>query len=190
MEDFPSRLVHRDTGISNMGMGAFMANPSAFRLSLVGIIAAASLSSTAHAAPVEHKQAPGAMIASAAVVPPGSTLYFLSGATGAPIDPKDTESPGAFGDTEAQAMSIFTRMKAQLAEMGLTMGDVVKLTVFLVGDPKLGGKMDRDGMTRAYKKFFGTAEQPNLPTRSAFQIAGLARPQQLIEIEAIAARGN
>lgn len=173
-----------------MGTGAFMANPSAFRLSLVGIVAAASLSSTAHAAPVEHKQAPGAMIASAAVVPPGSTLYFLSGATGAPIDPKDTESPGAFGDTEAQAMSIFTRMKAQLAEMGLTMGDVVKLTVFLVGDPKLGGKMDRDGMTRAYKKFFGTAEQPNLPTRSAFQIAGLARPQQLIEIEAIAARGN
>ncbi|WP_066604697.1 RidA family protein [Sphingobium cupriresistens] len=143
---------------------------------------------SAHAATVEHKQAPGAMIASAAIIPPGSTLYYLSGATGAPIDPKDMESPDAFGDTEAQTLSIFTRMKAQLADMGLTMGDVVKLTVFLVGDPRLGGKMDRDGMTRAYKKFFGTADQPNLPTRSAFQIAGLARPQQLVEIEAIAAK--
>ncbi|BBF67838.1 RidA family protein [Sphingomonas bisphenolicum] len=152
------------------------------------LAAMAATSTSAQAATVEHKQAPGAMIASAAIIPPGSTLYYLSGATGAPIDPKDVESPDAFGDTEAQTLSIFTRMKAQLADMGLTMGDVVKLTVFLVGDPKLGGKMDRDGMTRAYKTFFGTADQPNLPTRSAFQIAGLARPQQLVEIEAIAAK--
>ena len=152
------------------------------------LILAATAMGSAQAATVEHKQAPGAMIASAAIIPPGSTLYYLSGATGSPIDPKDMESPDAFGDTEAQTLSIFTKMKAQLAEMGLSMGDVVKLTVFLVGDPKQGGKMDRDGMTRAYKKFFGTAEQPNLPTRSAFQIAGLARPQQLVEIEAIAAK--
>jgi len=155
---------------------------------LLAAMAATSALTSAHAATVEHKQAPGAMIASAAIIPPGSTLYYLSGATAAPIDPKDVESPDAFGDTEAQTLSIFTKMKAQLAELGLTMGDVVKLTVFLVGDPKLGGKMDRDGMTKSYKKFFGTADQPNLPTRSAFQIAGLGRPQQLVEIEAIAAK--
>lgn len=155
---------------------------------LTALMLAAMAAPSAHAATVEHKQAPGAMIASAAIIPPGSTLYYLSGATGAPIDPKDVESPDAFGDTEAQTLSIFTKMKAQLAELGLTMGDVVKLTVFLVGDPKLGGKMDRDGMTKSYKKFFGTPDQPNLPTRSAFQIAGLARPQQLVEIEAIAAK--
>jgi enamine deaminase RidA (YjgF/YER057c/UK114 family) len=155
---------------------------------LLAAMATVSAVGSASAATVEHKQAPGAMIASAAIIPPGSTLYYLSGATGAPIDPKDVESPDAFGDTEAQSLSIFTKMKAQLADMGLTMGDVVKLTVFLVGDPKQGGKMDRDGMTRAYKTFFGTADQPNLPTRSAFQIAGLARPQQLVEIEAIAAK--
>ncbi len=155
---------------------------------LTALMLAAMVPTSAQAATVEHKQAPGAMIASAAIIPPGSTLYYLSGSTGAPIDPKDMESPDAFGDTEAQTLSIFTKMKAQLAELGLTMGDVVKLTVFLVGDPKLGGKMDRDGMTRSYKKFFGTADQPNLPTRSAFQIAGLGRPQQLVEIEAIAAK--
>ncbi|EQB30530.1 RidA family protein [Sphingobium ummariense] len=148
-----------------------------------------ALSATpAHAAGVEHRQAPGAMIASAAIVPPGSTFYYLSGATASPVSPADTESPDAYGDTETQTFSILTKMKAQLAEMGLGMGDVIKLTVFLVGDPKNGGKMDRDGLTRAYKKFFGTADQPNLPTRSAFQIAALARPQQLVEIEAIAAK--
>jgi 2-iminobutanoate/2-iminopropanoate deaminase len=153
-------------------------------------IAAATLSlvvTPAHAQ-VTRKQTDASPIASSATVPSGSTLYFLSGATGAPIDLKDTASPGAFGDTEAQALSIFTKMKAQLADLGLTMGDVVKMTVFLVGDPKLEGKMDRDGMMRAYTKFFGTADQPNKPTRSAFQIAGLARPQQLIEVEAIAAK--
>ncbi|SEI71148.1 Enamine deaminase RidA, house cleaning of reactive enamine intermediates, YjgF/YER057c/UK114 family [Sphingobium sp. AP50] len=151
-------------------------------------MATGSAMGSASAATVEHKQTPGAMIASAAIIPPGSTFYYLSGATAAPINPADTDSADAYGDTEAQAMSIFTKMKAQLGEMGLTMGDVVKLTVFLVGDPKQGGKMDRDGLTRAYKKFFGTADQPNLPTRSAFQISALARPQQLIEIEGVAAK--
>lgn len=156
------------------------------------LIAAAALlamtAAPAFAAPVTRKQTDASPIASSATVPAGSTFYFLSGATASPIDPKITDSPDAFGDTEAQAMSIFTKMKAQLADLGLTMGDVVKMTVFLVGDPKLGGKMDRDGMMRAYTKFFGTADQPNKPTRSAFQIAGLARSQQLIEIEAIAAK--
>ncbi|WP_183956092.1 RidA family protein [Sphingobium fontiphilum] len=143
---------------------------------------------TAAQAQVTRKQSDASPIASSATVAAGATLYFLSGATGAPIDPKVTDTPDAYGDTEAQTMSILTKMKAQLADLGLGMGDVVKMTVFLVGDPKLGGKMDRDGMMRAYLKFFGTAEQPNKPTRSAFQIAGLARPQQLVEIEAIAAK--
>lgn len=139
-------------------------------------------------AQVTRKQSDASPLASSATVAPGATLYFLSGATASPIDPKVTDTPDAYGDTEAQTMSILTKMKAQLADLGLGMGDVVKMTVFLVGAPKLGGKMDRDGMMRAYLKFFGTAEQPNKPTRSAFQIAGLARPQQLVEIEVIAAK--
>jgi enamine deaminase RidA (YjgF/YER057c/UK114 family) len=148
----------------------------------------AALASTAHAAGIERKAAPNAVIASSAVVPPGTRLIFLSGATGSPIDPKDTDSPGAFGDTKAQTLSIFTKMKAQLAEMGLGMGDIVKLTLFMVGDPALGGKMDRDGMTAAFKMFFGTPDQPNLPTRTTVQVAALGRPQARIEIEAIAAK--
>lgn len=147
-----------------------------------------ALGTTAQAQGVERKQGPGAMIASSAAVPGAAKVYYLSGSTGSPIDPKDTESANAFGDTKAQAISIFTKMKAQLAELGLGMGDVVKLTVFMVGDPKLGGKMDREGMTAAYKSFFGTPDQPNLPTRSTVQVAALGRPQTLIEVEAIAAR--
>jgi enamine deaminase RidA (YjgF/YER057c/UK114 family) len=43
-------------------------------------------------------------------------------------------------------------------------------------------------MMRAYTKYFGTDEQPNLPARSAFQVAGLASKGMLVEIEVVLAR--
>ena len=43
-------------------------------------------------------------------------------------------------------------------------------------------------MMRAYRKYFGTEAQPNLPARSAFQVAGLAAPGMLVEIEVVLAR--
>jgi enamine deaminase RidA (YjgF/YER057c/UK114 family) len=42
-------------------------------------------------------------------------------------------------------------------------------------------------MNEVFRTFFGTAEQPNRPTRSTIQIAALGRPGMLVEIEAIAA---
>jgi enamine deaminase RidA (YjgF/YER057c/UK114 family) len=43
-------------------------------------------------------------------------------------------------------------------------------------------------MMAGYTKFFGTKEQPNKPARSAVQVAGLAVPGALLEIEVIAAK--
>lgn len=40
----------------------------------------------------------------------------------------------------------------------------------------------------AYTQFFGTQAQPNTPVRSVLQVAGLARPQWVVEIEVVAAR--
>lgn len=159
------------------------------KLAALGMIAAVS-GTAAHAAGVERKQPPNGMIASSAAVPAGSKLYFLSGSTASAINPADTESAGAFGDTKAQTLNILTKIKAQLQELGLGMGDIVKMTIFLVGDPALGGKMDREGMTASYKMFFGTPDQPNLPTRSTVQVAALGRPQTLVEIEVIAAKAK
>lgn len=63
------------------------------------------------------------------------------------------------------------------------------MTVFLVGDPEIDGRMDFAGFMRAYTKYFGTDEQPKLPARSAVQIAGLAGgPNMLVEIEVVIAR--
>ena len=68
------------------------------------------------------------------------------------------------------------------------MGDVVKMHAFLVGDPATGGKLDFAGFMKGYTQFFGTPEQPNLPVRSAVQVAALAGPGMLVEIEVTAVR--
>ena len=56
-----------------------------------------------------------------------------------------------------------------------------------MGTPETG-KMDFAGFMKGYTQFFGTKAQPKLPTRSAFQVAGLANPNYLVEIEVTAAR--
>ena len=121
-------------------------------------------------------------------VPAGKTTVYLSGAVprldaDAPKDSADT-----YGDTEAQTINVLNSIKKQLESMGLGLGDVIKMQVFLVGDPALDGKMDFAGFMKGYRQFFGTAEQPNLPSRSAFQIAGLANPAYRVEIEVVAVR--
>lgn len=127
-------------------------------------------------------------IAQAVEVLPGTTLVYHSGMTPAPANPEaERFSPEFWGDTEAQTLSVFQRLEASLTAKGLTFGDVVKMQIFLVA-PEPGGAMDFQGMMRAYRKYFGTEAQPNLPARSAFQVAGLAAPGMLVEIEVVLAR--
>jgi enamine deaminase RidA (YjgF/YER057c/UK114 family) len=130
-------------------------------------------------------------ISSAVTVKAGTDTYFLSGAL-APVINKDAPkgSVAAFGDTETQTVGALNAIKATLARLGLTMGDVIKMTVFLVGDPAKDNKMDFAGMMAGYKQFFATAEQPNKPARSAFQVAALAAPGALVEIEVVAAKSR
>ena len=128
-------------------------------------------------------------IAQAVEVSAGTTLVYHSGTLPAPANPDAAKgSREYFGDTEAQANSVFDRMAGSLEKLGLGFGDIVKMTVFLVGDPENGGHMDFAGFMRAYSKHFGTAAQPNKPARSAIQVAGLARPNVFIEVEVILAR--
>lgn len=127
---------------------------------------------------------PTARIASLAMVPPGSQIVFVSGTTPAPLDPANPED---MGDTRQQTLSVLNRIKASLESQGMGMGDIVKMTVFLVGVPELDGRMDSAAMNEVFATFFGTPEQPNRPTRSTIQIAALGRPAMYVEIEAIAA---
>jgi enamine deaminase RidA (YjgF/YER057c/UK114 family) len=86
-----------------------------------------------------------------------------------------------------QTVGVLTAIKATLARIGLGMGDVVKMTVFMVANPA-DNKLDFAGMMAGYTQFFGTKDQPNKPARSAVQVAALAVPGPLLEIEVIAAK--
>ncbi len=119
----------------------------------------------------------------------GDTLY-LSGQLASPITPADPAKSAApeYGDTKAQAFSALTKIQTLLKEQGLDMKDVVKMTVFLAGDPAKDNKLDFAGLQASYTQFFGTKDQPNKPARSAMQVAALAAPWALVEIEVIAVR--
>ena len=143
------------------------------------LLLGSGLVASAHAADVVRHPVPNFPISAAVEVPAGYSTIYLSGVG---PDPADHAT-----DTESQARSEIKRLGAELAAMHLGLGDVVAMHVFLAPDPKTA-KMDFPGMMKAYKEAFGTASQPNLPTRAAFQVAGLAGPGMLIEIEVIAVR--
>jgi enamine deaminase RidA (YjgF/YER057c/UK114 family) len=128
-------------------------------------------------------------IAAAIEIPPGKTLVLLSGAVPPVADDKaEKGSLAAYGDTKTQTVGTLKAIERSLKGLGLTLGDVVKMQVFLVGDPAKAGRMDFDGFMAGYREFFGTAAQPNLPTRSVMQVAGLVAPGWLVEIEVMAVR--
>lgn len=165
------------------------------RIGLIASVACAGFVSPSGAQDIKRLYAnpnppPGApAIASAVTVPAGYSTYYISGAGPSVADPKaPAGTVQRFGNTEAQTASVLANLKTTMAKMGLTFSDVVEAHVFLVGDPAMGGKMDFAGMNRAWSKVFGTKEQPNKPARAAFQIAGLAFPGGLVEIEFIAAK--
>ena len=138
---------------------------------------------------VRHPGPPQSPILAGVTIPAGSTLVILSGQVPPATDTaKPIDSIEAYGDTKTQAIGTFRKIEMLLKARGLGVGDVVKLTVFLVGDPKLDGKLDFKGFSEAYAQFFGTAAQPNKSARSVVQVAALANPGFLVEIEAIAAK--
>jgi enamine deaminase RidA (YjgF/YER057c/UK114 family) len=111
----------------------------------------------------------------------GKTLY-LSGMMSPAIS---TPTPG---DTQAQTVATIQTIEAALKAQKLTLGDIVMMHVYLADDPANGGKMDFKGFMAGYTQFFGTKDQPNKPARSAMQVAALAAPTGLVEIEVIAVK--
>lgn len=128
-------------------------------------------------------------IAQAVEVPGGKSVVYVSGQVPPVID--ESAEPGsiaAYGDTTTQTIGVLEKIQSILESLDMSMGDVVKMQVFLVGDPALDGAMDFSGFMDGYTQFFGTDEQPNLPARSAMQVAGLVVPGWLVEIEVTAVR--
>ena len=83
------------------------------------------------------------------------------------------------GDIVAQATQVFENLGKALAAAGASFADLVKITVYIT-DPRY-----REAMGEVRRKYLGS----DLPTSTLVVVAGLAVPEFLIEIEAIAVIG-
>jgi 2-iminobutanoate/2-iminopropanoate deaminase len=101
-----------------------------------------------------------------------SAVVFISGQ--APIS-ADGQLVGE-DDFDAQARQVFQNLVAVVDEAGATLESVVKLTVFLTDIQTL------PEYTRIKGEFF-RGEQP---ASTAVEVAALARPEMLVEVEALA----
>ncbi|MCE3285093.1 MAG: endoribonuclease [Steroidobacteraceae bacterium] len=160
------------------------------RRTLAALVLALAATHAANAHDIIRHAAPNFPIASHVVVPTDTDLVFLSGMLADVADPKaPAGSVERLGDTATQAKSVLAKIQKELEILGLTMADVVKMNVFLVGDPRKGGNMDFEGLMQAYLGVYGLRpQQGKLPARTTVQVAGLPVPGALVEIEVVAAR--
>ena len=101
----------------------------------------------------------------------GKTVYI---AGQVPLDP-DGNLVGK-GDIEAQTHRVYANLQAILEELGGGLDDIVKLTTYLIDRSHL------KAFRRVRNRFFKDPFPPN----TLLFVSGLARPDYLVEIEAIA----
>ena len=165
-----------------------MKKPSLLTAAL--LIAAATAGHTAEITRYQNADPSFLPILQGVVVPPGAEFFYLSGQVASPIDPAKPAAqltPADFGDTRTQTISILNTIKGILESHGYKMSDLIKMTVFCKADPKLG-TLDFYGMNDGFKQFFNTRDNPHTVARSAVQVAALANPNFLLEIEVVAAK--
>jgi enamine deaminase RidA (YjgF/YER057c/UK114 family) len=105
-------------------------------------------------------------------VPPGSRLVFASGQLGITVDDRIPEDAGA------QAELCFRAIGEILREAGMDFSDLVRVTAFVTGRAHLAPYMAaRDRFVR-----------PPPPASTLMIVAGFARPEFKVEVEAIAAK--
>ena len=102
----------------------------------------------------------------------GGATVFLAGLMHA----RDADGRSLAGDLPAQARGIFERMAQTLGEMGGGLRDVAAMTVYLT-DARYG-----DEFTRLRADYFSD----DYPASTMVTVAGLARPEALIEVTATA----
>ena len=108
--------------------------------------------------------------------------------TAVDLPPGEVERIAAYGNTREQTETVLAEMERRMESLGWSLGDIVMMRVYLVGDEATDGRLDFGGFMEGYSKFFATEDQPNKPARAVVEVAGLIRPGWRVEIEAQAAR--
>jgi len=109
---------------------------------------------------------------SQAVVSDGGKVVWLAGQTTA----EDSSGNSLVGDFDDQVREVFARLGKTLEDAGGALGDMVTMTVFIT-DARFG-----DRFTQLRKGIFGD----NFPASALITVAGLARPELLVEVQGVA----
>jgi enamine deaminase RidA (YjgF/YER057c/UK114 family) len=99
----------------------------------------------------------------------GGTTVYLAGVGGA-------NDPSLAGNFAGQTHAAFERLRANLADAGGTLDDIVTMTVFIT-DSRYG-----DEFVALRKSYFSKG----YPASALIGVHSLARPEMLLEIQAIA----
>jgi 2-iminobutanoate/2-iminopropanoate deaminase len=102
----------------------------------------------------------------------GGTTIYLAGVGGT----TDENGKSLAGDFEGQVRATFERIRANLARAGGTLDDIVSMTVF-IKDMQYGTRF-----TQIRKEYF----QQGYPCSALIGIDSLARPEMMLEIQALA----
>jgi 2-iminobutanoate/2-iminopropanoate deaminase len=104
-------------------------------------------------------------------------MLFISGQVARPFD-SGTEMVGK--DEYEQSKQIFSRIERIIKAAGGTMDNLVKMTIFVVDI------RNNTGIWRARREFF----TGDFPASTLVEVRSLAKPEVLVEIEAVAYLGK
>ena len=109
---------------------------------------------------------------SQAVVTEGGRVVWLAGV----VAGEDSSGRSLAADFDGQVREVFARLGRTLEEAGGRLADMVTMTVFIT-DARLG-----DRFTQLRCEIFGD----DFPASALITVAGLARPEMLVEVQGIA----
>jgi len=112
---------------------------------------------------------------SQAVVTEGGRVVWLAGV----VAGEDSSGRSLAADFDGQVREVFARLGRTLEEAGGRLSDMVTMTVFIT-DARLG-----DRFTQLRCEIFGD----DFPASALITVAGLARPELLVEVQGIAVVG-
>ena len=109
---------------------------------------------------------------SQAVVTEGGRVVWLAGE----VAGEDSSGRSLAADFDGQVREVFARLGRALEEAGGRLSDMVTMTVFIT-DARLG-----DRFTQLRCEIFGD----DFPASALITVAGLARPEMVVEVQGIA----
>ncbi|WP_375578836.1 RidA family protein [Marivirga tractuosa] len=151
------------------------------------VVVAFSCQNEKKSSEIKRVDRPESSILKGVYVPSGKDVFFTSGLVSEVLNPDAPEGDmSKYGDTYQQSIGTLKRIKETIEAEGYSMNDVFFLRVYLAPDEM--GKIDWDAWFKAYGEYFNNDENPNKVARSTIGVYKLARPELLVEVEAVAAK--